>query len=445
MKDIGIVGLGVMGSSLAQNLADRSYTVHAFNRTQSKTDALVARSHGIKGHRSVQEMVGALSRPRKIIIMVPAGRVVDKILGELDGHLDEDDIVVDGGNSDYKDTIRRGGEHRYAFVGCGISGGEEGARHGPSMLVGCRKDAYGVIGSVLEEISCSYGGVSCCGWLGEDGAGHFVKTVHNGIEYCEMQLLQEVFNMVAAGESSADSAVDAARRVLADWNAGELESYVVDICMRILSKKVGGEYALNMIVDDAEQKGTGKMCVVASIEAAVDTVLMAESVMARFLSASKAKRVRFAEHMGGRAGARPVDCSRLKSAFYLCKMVSFVQGFGLLRAKAGEHGWPYQTGHICDIWRNGCILRSSFLEVMKEMSKHETLELSPAFVEAAKEVCRYAVDNGIYAPVFTSCLMWLNGLGMGEMNGSLVQAMRDYFGRHGVVLKSGRSTNIEWD
>lgn len=455
-----MIGLGTMGSSLALNLADKHYTVHVYNRTYSKTEKLVSMSSQVHGYKSLDAFIGALSKPRKIIMMVSSGNVIDLFLRDLAKLLDEDDIVVDGGNSYFKDTIRRSKDNPFNFVGCGISGGEYGARHGPSMMIGCDKKVYESIKDVFEDISSRYNGVPCCGWLGDNGAGHFVKIVHNGIEYCEMQLLQEVFNMLVngPGDGKRGEEIDKVQRMFDEWNGAELSGYLVGICAKILAKRGENGYTVDDIVDRAEQKGTGKMCIFSGIEESIETPAMAESVMARFLSSAQSKRIEFSEaaksagYAATTADSNAIEPEDIRKAFYLCKAVSYIQGFNLLLAARHTYGWEYQLGQICDIWRDGCILRCSFLDVLKKMSEKDKPELSQAFLNicsdnlnALKRVCRHAIENDIYAPVFASCLMWLNGLRMHEGNGSLIQAMRDYFGRHGVVLKSGDSVNIEWE
>ncbi|KAI4293125.1 6-phosphogluconate dehydrogenase [Pancytospora philotis] len=457
MADVGIVGLGVMGSNLALNFAGKGIKVHAYNRTQSKVEDLVGECGDITGHSTLEGMAKALSRPRRIVLMVSAGGAVDKFLAALDGVLDADDVVIDGGNSDYKDTIRRGREHRYRIAGCGISGGEDGARHGPSIMVGCDRAVYDVIGPVLEKISACAGGNPCCGWMGEDGAGHFVKAIHNGIEYCEMALLQEAFNIVCRGPTGSE--IERAAAMLDAWDAGSSGGYLVEICAKILRKRGSEGYVIEDIVDRAEQKGTGKMCVVASMEAGEDATMIAEAVMSRFLSSKKDKRVAFSALTTDDPARADKDNAEgleedLHCAFYLCKIVSYVQGFNLLRAKGREHSWGLRLGKICDVWMNGCILRSKALGVVKQIVEggEEHFEQSSVFQQilrdgraALRRVCAHAVVNGIHAPVFTGCLMWLHGLEMSANNGTLIQAMRDYFGRHGVLLKDGRNTNIDWE
>lgn len=459
MTDVGIIGLGVMGSCLAENLADHGYNVHAFNRTQSKTDDLARDNSRIRGYTSIEDLTKVLPKPRVVIMMLPAGQVVDEMLRVLDEFLDGEDVVVDAGNSDYKDTIRRNGEHDYALAGCGISGGQEGARHGPSIMVGCPERAYKIIGPILEEISAkvkepSGNYADCCAWLGEDGAGHFVKAVHNGIEYCEMALLQEAYNMLYDDMRTEDI-----QGIFEEWNREDLKGYLVEICAKILKKTNKAGHVIDQIEDRAEQKGTGKMCIVASIEANEDTTLMAEAVMSRFLSNRKEKRLSCSRMLESRDKAEQTAYTienlveDIRDAFYLCKIVSYVQGFNLINAKGKEHGWDFNQGTICDIWRNGCILRSDILSKVKHIveEKDEYIEDSPEFLRicrtgrgALKRTCTHAITRNIYAPVFTSCLMWINGLGMAENNGTLIQAMRDYFGRHGVVLKNGSATSIDW-
>lgn len=454
MKDVAVIGLGVMGRNLVLNLVDHGYNVHVFNRTVLKTKNIVELSPRIFGYETLKEFVHALPTVRRIFLMVQAGKAIDEFLCMLDELLDDSDIVIDCGNSSHKDSARRASEHKYNFVGCGMSGGEFGARYGPSMMVGCRKDAYDLIRGVLEDISAKYEGKPCCGWMGEGGAGHFVKIVHNGIEYCEMQLLQEIYNIICFGGRDAGQPCpnEVARRIFEEWCTGRLEGYLVEICGKILRKRSSNGYMIDQILDKTEQKGTGKMCVLAGIEAGVEVNAIAESVFARFMSHQKEKRERFSGMVKDANRSRIPSEACMEKAFYLCKAIFYIQGANLLLSSKSAHGWSYSISQVCEVWRDGCILRCKFLDVLKRLSSADTLETSQEFLsiynecgESLRTLCRYAVDNDIYCPLLSNCLMWLNGLKMNKKNGSLVQAMRDYFGRHGVVLVTGEHISIDWE
>lgn len=449
MSNIGVIGLGVMGRNIIFNMVDHGFTVHVFNRTTSKTQDIEKASPRIVGYNTLESFVSSLQSPRKILIIVASGRPVDEYLEHLGEYLDSCDIVIDGGNSDFKDTIRRTENCKFNFVGCGISGGEYGARNGPSLMVGCKREVYDQIRDVLETISAQG---TCCGWMGNDGAGHFIKTVHNGIEYAEMQLLQEILNILPTHERCQE--------VFSFMNAGRCNGYLVEICERILNKKENGEYVIYSIDDKAEQKGTGKICVLSGIEVDEDVSFIAKAVFSRYLSNNKEKRMQFYES-GKECGSSikthstiPVNLSNetVERAFYLCKLLIYVQGANLMLTYKKIRGWSYSISDICNIWKDGCILRCRFLNTFRRMADSETMESTPYFIQTIDEclssltdVCRCAIDNGIYAPLFTDCLMWINGLGMRERNGILIQAMRDYFGRHGVTTRGGERRSIEWD
>lgn len=455
MTNIGVIGLGVMGKNIIFNIVDHGFTVHVFNRTTSKTQEIEKVSPRIIGHNTLEAFISSLSSPRRILLMVASGKPVDEYLEHLGEHLDATDIVIDGGNSDFKDTIRRTKTHRFNFVGCGISGGEYGARNGPSLMVGCKKDVYDQIKEVLETISAQG---TCCGWMGEDGAGHFIKTVHNGIEYAEMQLLQEILNISLTSPLPHEKC----QEVFSFMNSGRCNGYLIEICEKILKKKEDGEYAIYCIEDKAEQKGTGKICVLSGIEADEDVSFIAKAVFSRYLSNNKEKREGFYQAAKDtsktphqlkeitRKGT--VEKETIEKAFYLCKQLIYTQGAHLMMKYKEIHGWSYTISEICDVWKDGCILRCKFLNTFREMAKNDAIETSPQFIQtitecldSLTEVCKFAIDNRVYAPLFTDCLMWINGLAMRERNGILIQAMRDYFGRHGVTMRNGEARNIEWD
>lgn len=450
MESISLIGLGVMGSNLVLNLVDRGYTVNVFNRTLSKVTELEKLSEKIIGHLSLKDLVKNTRSTRVILLEVKAGQVVDDYLLELDELLNSNDIVIDCGNSDYSDTIRRFKSHKYRYVGMGVSGGELGARYGPSLMVGCDQIVYDIIRPMLESICAKGTNGPCCGLMGSKGAGHFVKIVHNGIEYVEMQLLQEIFNIFINDENHNRS-----EKLYELFNKGRLQSYLVTACCSILKKKDSNGFIIDQILDKAEQKGTGKMCVLTSLEIGSEINSMAEAVFARFISNKKTERMAFSklksvQSISGKSIIEPSD-ECIEKAFYLCKAVSYAQGFNLLSNMKKMHGWIYTIKDLCRVWEEGCILRSVFLKTLREVSDDYPIEQSKLFIDILEEcyeslniVCIYLIQKGIYAPVFTSCLQWINGMGM-EVNGSLIQAMRDYFGRHGVILQNGETKNIAWD
>ncbi|KAM0681054.1 hypothetical protein GINT2_000837 [Glugoides intestinalis] len=446
MIHIGVIGLGVMGKNLVLNLVDNGYAVHIFNRTVSKAYELQETSDKIFPFETLESFVTSLVSPRKILLMVSAGKVVDEYLERLNNLLDVSDIVVDGGNSDYNETIRRYMSFRFNIVGCGISGGEVGARYGPSIMVGCKESVYPQIKDFLETISAKYESKPCCAWLGSDGAGHFVKAVHNGIEYCEMQLLQELYNISSSRQFLSN--------IYKELVNGRCASYLVEICQKILTSKNENGFLLEQIEDKAEQKGTGKFCVQAALNSNTDASFISISVFSRFQSHSKQRRVNFHNVAPEKPKMLNFDLpiDTVEKAFYLAKALCYIQGIDLLMDNKDRYKWQYNIPQICDVWRNGCILRSKFLDVLKEIGRDKNPECSKKFLEifnechsSLKQFCKYVIDNDLYCPLFTSCLTWINGLQMNENNGTLIQAMRDFFGKHGVVFKSGKSGSIDWN
>lgn len=445
-ESIGVIGLGVMGSNIVLNLVDHGYKVHVFNRTLSKVHDITKHSENILGHETIEDFIVQMKGTRIILLEVKAGKTVDDFLDTLNTLLDDNDIVIDCGNSDFNDTIRREKNCKFNFVGMGVSGGEYGARHGPSLMVGCKREVYDVISPILISISAKYKDIPCCGYMGENGAGHFVKIVHNGIEYVEMQLLQEIFNIFGNENKVLE--------IFKNFNNGRLQSYLLEICCKILSKRDNDGLIINKILDKAEQKGTGKMCINTALEIGVESSSIVESVFSRFLSNKKDIRVEFSKLVNGNKKnihKINLDINEIENAMYLCKAISYIQGFNLLFTQKKLKSWNYSINDICNVWRNGCILRGRFLETLKNLKSEELLECSEMFIEIYKEcyeslkkLCIFIAENEIYAPVFTSCYNWLNGLKMDKMNGSLIQAMRDYFGRHGVVI-DGEYKNIDWE
>lgn len=453
MNDIGVIGLGVMGKNLILNIVDHGFKVSAFNRTFNKTKELSLECPAVAGFEKLEDFVSSLASPKKVLLMVPAGQAVDEMIKSLNPLLSKEDIVIDGGNSYYKDTIERVKSAKFNYVGCGISGGEFGARNGPAMFVGCKKSIYDEIRPIFETISAQYNGKSCCGLMGSDGAGHFVKIVHNGIEYSEMQVLQEVLSLINIKEDHKYE-----NEIFDFLNEGRSKGYLVEICTKILKTYQSDKRVLDQILDKAEQKGTGKMCIYSAIDTDTELNSIVESVFARYTSNQKNKREIFSSLFDQKINSCPaegsikkIDSVTIERAFYLCKAINYIQGCNLLIKNRELHNWNYEISDVCDVWRNGCILRSDFLEVLKKIATSECLEHSSVFIEivqecysSLKEVILYGIQNNIYIPVMTSCLNWINGLKMNKRNGNLIQAMRDFFGRHGVVLEDGSSVNIDW-
>ena len=447
--EIGLVGLAVMGQNLALNLADHGFRVVVYNRTTERMREFLAErgeAAGIQGAEGLTDLVEALERPRKILLMVKAGQAVDSVIGQLLPLLEPGDILIDGGNSNYRDTERRVaelGKRGIRFVGCGISGGEEGARHGPAIMPGGDENAWPEIRPILQEIAAKVEGVPCCHWMGRGGAGHYVKMVHNGIEYGDMQLIAEAWHLQREGMglSVAETA-----EVFARWNRGPLESYLVEITAHILAfRDEDGEPLVEKILDSAGQKGTGKWTGISALEMGVPVSLIVEAVFARCLSAMKPQRQK-AERLYGLpwndySGDRTAALADLEQALYAAKLVSYAQGFMLLREASLEHDWNLEYGDIALVWRGGCIIRSRFLNAIKAAYDRnpelENLLLDDFFVMALREaephwrgICEMGVILGIPLPAMTSALAFFDGYRRGRLPANLIQAQRDYFGAH---------------
>ena len=447
--DIGLIGLAVMGENLVINMESRGFAVAVYNRSGEKTDRfLTGRGAGrnIIGCHSPAELVAALERPRKVFMMVRAGAAVDELIDQLLPLLDKGDILIDGGNSHYSDTMRRAARvegEGILYVGCGVSGGEEGALNGPSMMPGGSPEAWTQIRPVFQAI-CAKGddGLPCCDWVGENGAGHFVKMVHNGIEYGDMQLICEAYQLMRDGLHMSS---DEMGKVFAAWNDTELDSYLVGITADILGHRENGEVTVEKILDRAGQKGTGKWTSVTALDEGVPLTLISEAVFARCLSAQKNERVRAAVLYGREIpvfeGDRTVLIENLRRALYASKIVSYAQGYSLMRAAAGTYGWKLRYGRIALMWRGGCIIRSSFLDRIKEAFDRnpdlENLLLDEYFcrtmrdlLPAWRETVACAVRYGIPMPAFSSALSWFDGYTCAKLPANLLQAQRDYFGAH---------------
>ena len=448
--DIGLIGLAVMGENLILNMESKGFTVACYNRTTSKVDDFMngrAQGKNIIGCRSVEEFVANLQRPRKIMIMVKAGDPVDKFIDTLLPHLEDGDILIDGGNSNFVDTIRR---TEYVeskgklYIGTGVSGGEEGALHGPSIMPGGSPAAWEHVKPIFQKIAAKApDGAPCCEWMGANGAGHFVKMVHNGIEYGDMQMICETYQIMKEGLGMSNEEM---HQVFGEWNKGDLDSYLIEITTDILAvKDEEGNYVIDLILDRAGQKGTGKWTVIEALNVGQPLTLIGEAVFARCLSALKDERERASKALRGSKatfrGNREKLIDDLRQALYASKIVSYAQGFMLMRAAAEEHHWNLNYGDIASIWRGGCIIRSVFLTKIKEAydkkPKLANLLLDQFFKSATRKaqgswrrVVTQAVRLGIPVPAISSALAFYDGYRHERLPANLLQAQRDYFGAH---------------
>jgi 6-phosphogluconate dehydrogenase len=448
--DIGLIGLAVMGENLVLNMESKGFSATVYNRTVSKVDEFIqGRGAGkkITGCHSIAELAAALSRPRKAMIMVKAGQAVDDTIEQLLGVLEKGDIIIDGGNSNYQDTMRRTAyveSKGLLYIGTGVSGGEEGALTGPSIMPGGSPAAWDAVKPILQAISAKVeGGTPCCDWVGENGAGHFVKMVHNGIEYGDMQLICETYDLM---KNVLDLSCDEMGDVFDKWNRGSLNSYLIEITRDILRyKEADGHPLVEKILDTAGQKGTGKWTGIAALEFGVPLTLIGEAVFGRCLSAVKGERMRAAKVFDGPTPRPPADrvafINDLEKALYAAKVVSYAQGYLLMREAAKEYKWNLNYGGIALMWRGGCIIRSVFLGKIKEAFDKkpdlENLLLDPFFtgiIEDAQDswrrVAAAAVTNGIPAPALASALAYFDGYRSERLPANLLQAQRDYFGAH---------------
>ncbi len=448
-SDIGLIGLAVMGENLILNMANHGYTVTAYNRSTEKVKSFIeGRADGktIRGAYSLEEFVGSLEKPRKVMLMVKAGDAVDATIEQLLPLLEEGDIIIDGGNTHFPDTNRRvkhvESQGLY-YIGTGVSGGEEGALIGPSIMPGGSPEAWSAVKPIFQHISAKVDdGQPCCDWVGENGAGHFVKMVHNGIEYGDMQLICEAYQIM---KDLLGMDADEMHEVFAEWNNGDLDSYLIEITRDILAYKEDGEALVESILDTAGQKGTGKWTGVAALELGVPLTLIGEAVFARCLSAQKLERVEASKVISGPQsqfeGDKAQFINDLKDALLASKIVSYAQGYVLMREAAAEHGWNLNYGGIALMWRGGCIIRSAFLGNIKEaFDKNGALNnllLDDFFkekIEAAqagwRRVAAAAVVNGIPAPAISSALSYFDGYRTARLPANLLQAQRDYFGAH---------------
>ena len=451
VSDIGLIGLAVMGENLVLNMESKGFHVSVFNRTVSKVDKFIeGRGAGknIYGAHSLEDFVASLKSPRKVFLMVKAGSAVDDFIDKLIPLLDKGDIIIDGGNTHFPDTTRRTAyveSKGLLYIGTGVSGGEEGALHGPSMMPGGSPAAWPYVKPIFQGICAKVAdGTPCCDWVGEGGAGHFVKMVHNGIEYGDIQLICERYQIMKDILGMSNSEM---HDVFAEWNKGDLDSYLIEITRDILDKKdEEGKYVLDYILDTAGQKGTGKWTAISALDAGVPLTLIGEAVFARCLSAQKDERVAASSILRGPSpvkftGDRKAFLEDLRNALFAAKVVSYAQGYTLMRAAAKEYGWNLNYGGIALMWRGGCIIRSVFLGKIKEaFDKNPDIAnilLDPYFSEklaAAQDgwrrVLAAAITSGVPAPTLSSALEYYDGYRTSRLPANLLQAQRDYFGAH---------------
>ena len=464
-SQVGLTGLATMGANLARNMAHHGIPVAVHNRTESKTQTFIA-EHGeegpLTGTGSVAEFVSAIERPRSIIVMVKAGPAVDAVIEELAPHLDEGDLVIDAGNSHFLDTRRRVGALRdrgLRFLGTGVSGGEEGALKGPSIMPGGEESAYGEVEEIFTSIAAQVDGTPCCTFVGPDGSGHYVKMVHNGIEYADIQLIAEAYDLLRHG---AGLDVPEIAQTFGSWNEGDLESFLIEITHTVLSKEdpQTGQPLVDVILDEAEQKGTGRWTSQDGLELGVPLTAITEAVFARSLSALRDQRVRAAGELAGpkpggsRSEERLVD--DVQKALYASKVVAYAQGFEQMAAASRTYEWGLDLGSMATIWRGGCIIRARFLDRIREAYDEDpetpNLLLVPYFRDAVNEaeeawrrVVAHAITLGIPSPAFSSALAYYDGYRRERGPASLIQGLRDFFGAHTYrrVDRDG-SFHIRW-
>jgi 6-phosphogluconate dehydrogenase len=449
-QQIGVIGLAVMGKNLAMNIESRGYSVSVYNRSREKTDEMLAETKGknIVAAFTIEEFVQSLEKPRKILLMVKAGAATDATIEQLKPYLEKGDIIIDGGNTYFADTQRRNkelSELGLHFIGTGVSGGEEGALHGPSIMPGGQKEAYDLVAPIFQDIAAKVNGEACTTYIGPDGAGHYVKMVHNGIEYGDMQLISESYFML---KHILGLRAEELHQVFADWNKGELDSYLIEITADIFTKKdeETGKPLVDVILDTAGQKGTGKWTSQSALDLGVPLPIITESVFARFISAMKQERVEASKVLNG-PESKPFDGDReafiesIRKALYLSKICSYAQGFAQMRAASEEYNWDLSYGEIAMIFRGGCIIRAQFLQKIKEAYDRDpglkNLLLDPYFKEIAegyqqslREIISAAVMNGIPVPSFSAALSYFDSYRTETLPANLIQAQRDYFGAH---------------
>jgi len=464
--DIGLVGLAVMGQNLVLNMESRGYAVAVYNRTAERTREFMEQRAGgkkIVAGYSIEEFLGALKKPRTIMIMVKAGKPVDQMIDQLVPFLEKGDILIDGGNSFFQDTIRRTREAEakgFRYIGTGVSGGEEGALHGPSIMPGGTQAAYQQVGKIFLDIAAKVDGQPCCTYIGTDGAGHYVKMVHNGIEYGDMQLIGEAYMLM---KDALGMSHEQMQRTFAGWNRGELDSYLIEITADILSKTdpETGQPLVEVILDKAGQKGTGKWTSQSALDLGISAPTVAEAVFARCISAVKEERVDASSVLSGPKVAFDGDkeefVESIRQALYASKICSYAQGFSLMQSAAEEHGWKLKLGEIAMIWRGGCIIRAKFLGKIKEAYDRNpnlrNLLMDPYFSEIVqnnqerwRRVVATAIQMGVPVPGFSSAITYYDAYRNQRLWANMIQAQRDYFGAHTYqrVDREG-SFHTEWN
>jgi 6-phosphogluconate dehydrogenase len=449
--NFGLTGLAVMGQNLARNVAHKGFPIAVHNRTTEKTDKFVeeyGHEGQIVGSQSTADFVGALQTPRAIMIMVKAGKPVDDVIAELTPHLDKGDLLIDGGNSLFTDTQRRVEElskEGFLFLGAGVSGGEEGALNGPSIMPGGSREAYQIVEPIFTKIAAQVDGTPCCTFIGEGGAGHYVKMVHNGIEYADMQLIAEAYDLLKNGLGLNNEEL---HEVFSQWNAGDLDSFLIEITVQIFARKDddGDGYLVDKVLDKAAQKGTGKWTAQNALDLGVPLTGITEAVYARALSSLKDQRVAASRVLPGPSGGKIEGDQQqfindVRDALYASKVVAYAQGFEQMLAAAKEYGWTLHPGEIATIWRGGCIIRARFLDRIKEAYDQQpdlaNLLLAPYFTDAVKNgqngwrrVVAEAARLGIPIPAFSSSLAYYDAYRRERLPANLIQAQRDLFGAH---------------
>ncbi len=450
-QQIGVVGMAVMGKNLALNIESRGYTVSVYNRTTSKTEAVIAENPGKKLvlTRTVEEFVDSLEKPRRILLMVQAGKGTDATIQSLLPHLDEGDVLIDGGNTFFKDTIRRSeelAESGVNFIGTGVSGGEEGALKGPAIMPGGQKEAYDLVAPILEQIAAvAEDGEACVTYIGPNGAGHYVKMVHNGIEYGDMQLIAESYHLL---RNVAGLSVEEIAEVFAEWNKGELDSFLIEITATALTKKdpETGKPMVDIILDRAGNKGTGKWTSQSALDLGVPLPLITESVFARYISALKEERVEASKVLPKPAsysfdGDKAELVEKIRQALYFSKIMSYAQGFAQMRTASEEYDWNLQYGEIAKIFRAGCIIRARFLQKITDaydrnadlknlMLDEYFMDITKNYQDSVRDIIGIAVKSGVPIPTFSSAIAYYDSYRTADLPANIIQAQRDYFGAH---------------
>jgi 6-phosphogluconate dehydrogenase len=457
--EIGLIGLGIMGSNLALNIAEKGHRIAVFNRSPDKTDAFMASAGDLKSNlvptKSLEEFIASIRPPRPVIVMVNAGAPVDEQIAVLKKLMAKDDIIIDAGNANFRDTMRRFQELEgsgLTYIGMGVSGGEEGARHGPSIMVGGSPESYARVEKVLTAIAARFKGEPCCAWLGPNGAGHFVKTIHNGIEYADMQMIAEIYGVLRDGVGMAPKAIG---EVFARWNTGKLNSYLIEITAAVLKADdpKTGKPIVDVIVDSAGQKGTGRWSVIESQMMGIPATAIEAAVAARSLSAMRAERAvaenLYAKLNKARSLGDPASLiDKLELALFAGKVAAYAQGFAVLEAASKEFSWNLPMATIARIWRAGCIIRSQFLDTIAKAYEENggltNLLVAPAFIammQAATPALRHVVARGaqdaLPLPALSSALSYFDSYRQARGTANLIQAQRDYFGAHGFERLDG--------